>query len=82
MECCQRARTLFEAAQQGYAKLAKLIPKDEYYKYHDHWRFVTQRLSFLIALTIFLEVGILVSRETVAEILGGIIFSKNILKLN
>lgn len=69
--CCGDARKLFDEVREGYAKLAKIVPKDEYYRYNDHWRYVTQRLSFLIALTIYLEVGMLVSRETVAGILGG-----------
>lgn len=69
--CCHNARQLFEEVRENYVKLGQLIPKDEYYRYHDHWKFVTQRLAFLIALTIYLEVGILVSRDTVAEILGG-----------
>ncbi|GLV39685.1 translin [Carabus blaptoides fortunei] len=67
---CLKARALFEEVRSGYAKLANVVPIDQYYRYNDHWRFVTQRLVFLIALTIYLEVGILVSRETVAEILG------------
>lgn len=51
-------------------KLAAIIPAGQYYKYSDHWHFLTQRIVFLIALTVYLEAGFLVSRETVAEILG------------
>lgn len=51
-------------------KLAAIIPAGQYYKYSDHWHFLTQRILFLIALTVYLEAGFLVSRETVAEILG------------
>lgn len=69
--CCLQARELFKEVEEQYKKLAKVIPKDEYYRYNDHWKFVTQRLSFLAALTIFLEVGTLVDHKTVAEILGG-----------
>lgn len=73
---CLRARTLFEDVRQQYAKLAEIVPKDQYYRYHDQWRFVTQRLCFLAALIVYLEVKILVTKETVAEILGGISFIK------
>ncbi|KAL3219179.1 hypothetical protein MRX96_030628 [Rhipicephalus microplus] len=38
--------------------------------FHDHWRFVTQRLCFLAALTIYLEEERLVQREQVADLLG------------
>lgn len=39
-------------------------------RYSDHWTFITQRLIFIIALVIYLEAGFLVTRETVAEMLG------------
>uniref|UniRef100_U5ESR5 Translin n=1 Tax=Corethrella appendiculata TaxID=1370023 RepID=U5ESR5_9DIPT len=67
---CLEARKQFDTVRENFTKLAEIIPKGQYYRYNDHWHFVTQRLVFLIALTIFLEQGILVSRETVAEILG------------
>ncbi|CAG2061816.1 unnamed protein product, partial [Timema podura] len=41
-----------------------------YYRYHDHWRFGTQRLTFLVALIIYLETGKLANREEVAVALG------------
>lgn len=67
---CQKAREQFEICRKLYEKLANIVPKGQYYRYNDHWSYLTQRLAFLIALTIFLEVGILVQRDTVAEILG------------
>lgn len=67
---CAKARTLFEDVKRGYAKLASVVPKNQYYRFHEHWRFVTQRLCFLASLTIYLEVRILVDKDTVAEILG------------
>lgn len=39
-------------------------------RYQEHWRNMTQRYCFLIALTIWLETGILATHETVAEVLG------------
>ncbi|XP_055859361.1 translin isoform X1 [Episyrphus balteatus] len=69
-EACLLARKLFENCAIGYKSLAELIPPAQYHRYSDHWTFITQRIVFLIALTVYLEVGTLVTRETVAEILG------------
>lgn len=68
---CIEARLLFEDVRAGYSKLASIIPEKQYYRYNDHWRFVTQRLCFLAALIVFLEAGFLIARDTAAEILGG-----------
>ncbi|XP_058460634.1 translin [Malaya genurostris] len=67
---CTNARTHFEVCRKGYQRLAELIPDGQYYRYNDHWHFLTQRVVFLVALTIYLEKGFLVSRDTAAEILG------------
>ncbi|CAH2084023.1 unnamed protein product [Euphydryas editha] len=67
---CLQARELFEKANEGYGKLKEAVPPTDYYKYQDHWRFMTQRYCFLISLTIWLEKGILASHETVAAVLG------------
>lgn len=67
---CLKARAQFDVCRNLFEKLAKLIPSGQYYRYNDHWSFLTQRLVFLIALTIFLEAGFLVERDTAAEILG------------
>lgn len=64
------ARKQFEECQLHYKSLAEIIPPGQYYKYCDHWHFLTQRIVFLIALTVYLEASIMVTRETVAEILG------------
>ncbi|XP_028156811.1 translin [Ostrinia furnacalis] len=69
-QACQKTRGLFEKAREGYMKLKEAVPPTDYFKYHDHWRWVTQRYSFLISLVIWLEVGVLASHETVADILG------------
>ncbi|XP_046745984.1 translin isoform X3 [Diprion similis] len=69
-EHCAKARCLFEDVRKGYAKLAVVVPENQYYRFHEHWRFVTQRLCFLASLTIYLEVKILVHKDTVAELLG------------
>jgi len=49
-----------------------VVPNNQYYRYHDQWRFVTQRLCFLVALVIYFEIKLLVDKKTVADILGGI----------
>ncbi|XP_062550065.1 translin [Armigeres subalbatus] len=67
---CVAARNQFEVCRKGYQRLAELIPAGQYYRYNDHWHFLTQRIVFLVGLTIYLEKGILVSRDTTAEILG------------
>ncbi|XP_012252418.2 translin isoform X2 [Athalia rosae] len=69
-EHCAKARKHFEDVRKGYAKLADVVPSNQYYRFHEHWRFVTQRLCFLASLTVYLEVKVLVHKDTVAEILG------------
>lgn len=39
-------------------------------RFHEHWRFVLQRLVFLAAFVVYLETETLVTREAVTEILG------------
>uniref|UniRef100_A0A3Q2EIH1 Translin n=1 Tax=Cyprinodon variegatus TaxID=28743 RepID=A0A3Q2EIH1_CYPVA len=39
-------------------------------EFHEHWRFVLQRLAFLAAFAVYLESENLVTREEVAQILG------------
>lgn len=72
-ESCAQARKGFENAKAKYSELMEIIPDGQYYRFHEHWRFVTQRLVFLIALTIYLETGRLATREEVADILGSMI---------
>lgn len=67
---CLSARQQFEVCRKGYQRLAELIPEGQYYRYNDHWHFLTQRVVFLVALTVYLEKGFLVSRDTTAEVLG------------
>lgn len=40
------------------------------FRFHEHWRFVLQRLVFLSAFVVYLEGETLVTREEVAQILG------------
>lgn len=70
-EYCTTSRALFEDVRKNYARLADVVPKNQYYKYHDQWRFVTQKLCFLASLIIYLEIKVLLSKDTAAEMLGG-----------
>ncbi|OAD55376.1 Translin [Eufriesea mexicana] len=67
---CATSREHFKEIQVNYARLAEIVPNDQYYRFHDKWRVVTQKLCFLISLIIYLEINVLVTKETVAEILG------------
>ncbi|XP_012139698.1 translin isoform X2 [Megachile rotundata] len=67
---CASARELFKDVRIKYSKLALVVPKEQYYRFHDQWRFVTQKLCFLASLIIYLEIKVLVTKETVAEMLG------------
>lgn len=40
------------------------------FRFHEHWRFVLQRLAFLSAFVVYLESEALVTRDEVAQILG------------
>lgn len=67
---CVQAREHFNNVREHYAELAEVVPKDQYYRFHDQWRYVTQRLCFLASLIVYLEVKVLVTKETVASFLG------------
>lgn len=41
------------------------------HRYHDHWRFALQKLSFLASFVIFLESGKLATRSEIAQMIGG-----------
>lgn len=42
----------------------------DFFRFHEHWRFVLQRLAFLSTFVVYLETETLVVREEVAKILG------------
>lgn len=69
-EKCLKAREHFPAIRTHLAALATKFPSDQYYRYHDQWRFVLQRLVFQAAFLVYLENEELVTRDAVAEILG------------
>lgn len=70
MAACFKAREIFQKCNGLYQELSKVVPSGQYYRFSDHWNWTTQRLVSLIALVIYLEKGILVTRDTCAEILG------------
>lgn len=67
---CQKAREHFATIRTQMESLKTKFPADQYYRFHEHWRFVLQRLVFLAAFVVYLETETLVTREAVAEILG------------
>ncbi|XP_074684864.1 translin isoform X1 [Strix aluco] len=67
---CQKAREHFGTVRTQLESLKTKFPTDQYYRFHEHWRFVLQRLVFLAAFVVYLESETLVTREAVAEILG------------
>jgi len=67
---CQRARVMLGEAQAGFTTLAASVPAAEYYRFHDHWRFITQRLCFLSSLVHFLETETLATRQQCAHMIG------------
>uniref|UniRef100_G1KD47 Translin n=1 Tax=Anolis carolinensis TaxID=28377 RepID=G1KD47_ANOCA len=67
---CQKAREHFGTVRTQLASLKIKFPAEQYYRFHEHWRFVLQRLVFLAAFVVYLETETLVTREAVAEILG------------
>lgn len=42
-----------------------------FYRFCDHWRFVSQRFAFLGAFIVYLESDRLITRPELAEMLGG-----------
>uniref|UniRef100_A0A8C7NU16 Translin n=2 Tax=Oncorhynchus mykiss TaxID=8022 RepID=A0A8C7NU16_ONCMY len=64
---CAKAKELF-CTQLG--ELKNKFPVEQYYRFHEHWRFVLQRLAFLAAFEVYLESASLMTRDEVAQILG------------
>jgi len=69
-QLCSEAETHFSTVREQYQALSQTIPADQYYRFHDHWRFVNQRLCFLAALMIYLQTEELITKEKAASILG------------
>ncbi|XP_035459765.1 translin [Scophthalmus maximus] len=67
---CARARELFCTVKTHIADLKTKFPAEQYYRFQEHWRFVLQRLAFLVTFVVYLESETLVTREAAAQILG------------
>lgn len=67
---CKESEPIFKTVREHYKVLASTLPNDEYYRYHDHWRFSMQRVSFLAALQVYLKSEQIITRAQVAEMLG------------
>ncbi|XP_075037280.1 translin [Mixophyes fleayi] len=67
---CLKAREHFSTVKTQLSTLVTKFPTDQYYRFHDQWRFVLQRLVFLAAFLIYLEKEELVTREAVTELFG------------
>ncbi|KAK6970393.1 translin [Biomphalaria glabrata] len=67
---CENALSMFHKIQEHYKQLSSKIPLNQYYRFNDHWRFVTQRVVYMCALIIYLKEERLVSREEVADMIG------------
>lgn len=67
---CAKARELFCTVRTQITDLKTKFRVEQYYRFHEHWRFVLQRLVFLAAFVVYLESEALVTREEVAQILG------------
>ena len=70
-EVCEKAKATFSRATSQFANLASKIPQNQYYRFNDHWRYVSQRFAFLATLLFFLESEKLAFHEDVAGVLGG-----------
>jgi len=69
-ELCQAARGILPEIQKQFQTLDTKTPKDQYYRFHDDWRFIMQRMSFLCALIHYLETGALISHQACADMLA------------
>uniref|UniRef100_A0A0A9XTH9 Translin n=1 Tax=Lygus hesperus TaxID=30085 RepID=A0A0A9XTH9_LYGHE len=69
-EILSKTKDLLESCGPLFHKLSETIPKNEFYKYHDSWKFVTQRLVFAAALRHFLLNQELLLKEDAAQILS------------
>ncbi|KAK7575496.1 hypothetical protein V9T40_011782 [Parthenolecanium corni] len=67
---CNRCKAILNDVKKSYAELGQLVESGLYYKFYDHWKLVTQKLCFVIALIHYLETGSLKTRAEIASTLG------------
>lgn len=61
-----KSRAILLESRGIYSKLGACVGSD-YYKYHDHWRNVTQKAAFCVSFIVFLETQKLSSKQEVAQ---------------
>ncbi|VIO88637.1 Translin family protein [Brugia malayi] len=66
----KEVQNILDEVQKYLIKLAALISPVSYYRFYDNFRFVIQKLCFVVTYVHFLKHGILLSRDRVAEILN------------
>ncbi|XP_048728377.1 translin-like [Ostrea edulis] len=69
-DICKCTEPYFETARKQFQELSSKVPENQYYRFHDHWKYALQKLSFLSALITYLKTEKLVSREETATMLG------------
>lgn len=71
---CLQSREIIETfVNPEFKKLNDLLFQSsvsQYYKYHNCWALICQRMAFIVSLIVYLESGILASHENVSKILG------------
>ncbi|XP_028393768.1 translin-like [Dendronephthya gigantea] len=67
---CQQAEEMFGTLKSQFSELILLIPAGQYYRFHDQWRFVSQRAAFLASFLVYLKSDKLITRKELAGMLG------------
>ncbi|XP_062582455.1 translin-like [Saccostrea cucullata] len=67
---CKSTDPYFETARKQFQELSSKVAENQYYRFHDHWKFALQKLSFLSALVTYLRTEKLVTREETAGMMG------------
>lgn len=67
---CEKSKSQLITVKEGYAKLAEKIKSLSYYRFNDHWKYISQRSTFIIALILYLEDGNLATLDHVTQTLG------------
>nr|XP_046220020.1 translin-like [Oncorhynchus gorbuscha] len=73
---CAKAKELFCTVRTQLGELKNKFPVEQYYRFHEHWRFVLQRLAFLAAFEVYLEIEVVRKKEfhlDVEDYLAGVL---------
>ncbi|GAU94725.1 hypothetical protein RvY_06448 [Ramazzottius varieornatus] len=69
-EIVAEANTRFRDVKKSFDLLAAKVPADQYYVFHEHWKFTMHKLVFAAALISFIEHGKLATLSEVAATIG------------